>query len=113
MEQLQCKSCGAPLTRDGRCEYCGARYRIERAEKVHVVELEHPKVRTLAIQTSISADALRYNPEGVTQAAVYDMTHSLANELAGFLTITKEEDRTNRAVMIRGKIRFVEPDFRF
>lgn len=40
MTELKCKNCGAPIRRDGVCEYCGSVYQVDYAYHFPVMEYE-------------------------------------------------------------------------
>ena len=125
MEELKCQNCGATLRKDGVCEYCGSRYRIERPNQfqpfeIKYVEVGAPQVRTLAAETVVrendmrlAADRERY-ADFLSEQAIKDLSHKLAEGLSGFMKLqTKQDFGPNGATIIRGTVRVVPPDFRF
>lgn len=113
MTRLACEACGAPLTADGRCEYCGARYRLERGDTIRVIQVEHPKVQTIAMTAAITKELAARYPDEAGRIVLRDMTRQMAESLAAFMKIERSEDPCRDAIMIRGTIRVVEPDFMF
>ncbi len=64
MEQLICKSCGAPLRADGKCEYCGAIYRFENNEMQTVaIEICRPEVVPIVATAVVHRELLRAGHE--------------------------------------------------
>ena len=115
MKELKCKNCGAPLTQDGRCEYCGARYQIEeKVGKICVVEMLPPAAQTLAAQTTISYDYRgRVPDETLARRAKEDLTMSLAESIAEYMKLDIHEDPFLKATVVRGMVRVIPPDYRF
>lgn len=115
MEKLTCQNCGAPLSADGRCSYCGTRYKIDyTVEGPRYVTIYSSPVQTLACQAEIPH---RYrslaNEEELSKMAVSDLAHKLADGLTNFMRVDVEEDPFRRATIIRGTVRVVPPDFRY
>lgn len=50
-----CQNCGAPLDANGKCQYCGAVYKTARSgNELHVIEVEHPRVRKFVAEYRIN-----------------------------------------------------------
>ena len=116
---LKCTHCGATL-RDGAhgeyvCEHCGARYKVEgNAYDYHVIRVYNPTVVPLSyVQRIDNEDIQRFGEKFVAQRILHTMTHSMAEKLAEFIKIDKQQDPFMNQTLFRGTIRVVEPDFRF
>ena len=115
MEKLTCQNCGAPLSADGRCSYCGTRYKIDyTVEGPRYVTIYSSPVQTLASKTEIPHRYRRLgDDEALSKMAVQDLAHSLADGLVNFMRVDVEEDPYRQATIIRGTVRVVAPDFRY
>lgn len=110
MKELKCTNCGAALTSDGRCEYCGARFRIEETYlQPTILQIEHPKVVPLICETIIGNDVIYHLGEEAAKMAKHDMAQKLAIELEKCMDIQTCNDWKNDAVRVRGRIRVVLP----
>ncbi len=114
-EPLKCKNCGAPLTADGRCEYCGAHYHITRDAGPRVcIELARPRVVPLEATMRIDRAVYEHWPDDfIAGQVIQDMRQQFADQLAAFIRLDRNYDLQKDMVMIRGRLRVVEPDFRF
>lgn len=115
MEELKCRNCGATLTESGKCEYCGSKYRIESfAGMINYVEVHSSPVQTLECAVMIPQKmAERMPEEALGECVEREMAHKMAASLGALIKYQKDYDPFVNAVMIRGKIRVVPPDFRF
>ena len=116
MKELKCKNCGAPLTRDGKCEYCGARYQIEPAfgETIHVMEILPPQAQTIGAEVVQDKYERRLLPaERSAEMAVGMLKAKLVDALAEYLRLDVHEDLMSRATIVRGTIRVIPPDYRY
>ena len=115
MKELKCKNCGAPLTPDGRCEYCGARYKIEEScGQIYVVERLPPATQTLGARVVIDKDRREvYPPDALARIATERISRSLAEALKEYMKIDIREDPYLRATIIEGTVRVIPPDYRF
>lgn len=119
MRELKCTNCGAPLHYEARneyrCEHCGALYKVEDCDHGYqVIAVEHPQVRTFkAVSFVRQEDVDRYGEDFMSRQVAEKMKHSLAEQLVDFMRLERSYDPYEKAVMIRGTIRVVEPSFRF
>lgn len=114
MEELKCKNCGAPLARDGHCEYCGAQYRIDRnLPELHYVEVHAPMTQTIGAEVIIDRWMRgRFTPERISEYATEELSKRLASGLTEYLKLNVREDPLAEATIIRGTVRVIPPDFR-
>lgn len=116
MEQLICKSCGAPLEQDGHCSYCGARYKADYdkyGQKLYIETYTSP-VKKLSCTTMIPRElAIRIGEEEMGKYAAEQIAHNMAKELGAMIRYTSSHECINDCVLIRGELRVVEPNFRF
>ena len=115
MEKLTCQNCGAPLSADGRCAYCGTHYKID-------YSIDGPRymvIHSSPVQTLMARAEIPYRYRGIgdddalSKMAVEDLTHKLADGLADFMRLDVEDDPFMQATIIRGTVRVVPPDFRY
>ena len=115
MEQLICKSCGAPLRADGKCEYCGAIYRFEHNEMQTVaIEICRPEVIPIAATAVVRRELLHAGHEQrVSECAIEAVKRKLVDGLTDYIKLETDTDLCHNAIIIRGSVRVVTPDFRF
>ena len=107
--QLKCNECGAPLNRDGKCEYCGAQYKLE--NEILVQTIQAP-VKTLACMTTFHNDG--FMDEKVQVERSMDIIREqIAEGLLGMVKYQTEYNPIDNITMIRGTVRVVEPNFCF
>jgi len=113
--QLVCQSCGAPLESDGHCAYCGARYDIEYSSGPRPIflEVEHPRVRKLEAKTSYDINAMHCLGDELGKLAQRKIAADMADALTQAIKYTTYHDLERDAVVVRGELRIVDPDFRF
>ena len=110
MKELKCTNCGAPLTPSGKCEYCGARFRIEGTPlQPTFLRIEQPKVVPLIGETLIDKRLVYECGEIAAERAKHDMAYKMAAELERCMEVQISEDPILDAVRVRGKIRVVLP----
>ena len=116
MEKMQCTNCGASLSPDGTCEYCGSKFRIKGYEDCapFLIQTCQAPVHRLAAQTVIRHDMRNFMPpEALTDHAMHELKRHIADGVTDYLKISVREDPELEATIIRGEIRVVPPDFRF
>jgi len=115
MEELKCKNCGAPLTREGKCEYCGSRFHVEQTfGGFHIIEIEHGPAQTLSASMKIPFEARHYmKAENITQYSIRELTKQLAEGLAAYMRLDVMEDPMRMATIVRGTVRVVPPNVRY
>ena len=115
MTELNCRNCGAPLDRGGKCAYCGSVYRIEdRGSEVRYVEIHSSPVQTLTCKAVFSRREAQYIPEEhLADYAMEKMQRTLAERLKDAMKVVVHHDRALDAIVVRGTVRVVPPDFRF
>ena len=109
MKELKCTNCGAALTADGKCEYCGARFRIEGDIQPMIFRIENPKVVPLIGESLIDKRLVFECGEIAAKRAKHDMAYKMAAELERCMEVSISEDPILDAVRVRGKIRVVLP----
>ena len=115
MTELNCRNCGAPLNRDGKCAYCGSVYRIEgRGSEVRYVEIHSSPVQTLTCKAELPRFQAERMPESfLTDYVTENLRHELAKGLMEAMKVVIHEDRMRDVIVVRGTVRVVPPDFRF
>lgn len=124
MEEMKCKSCGAPLKRRGSgewiCEYCGAVYRVDESypAEVRFVEVQQARAQTLQVKVSYPDEiALQIGEQALAERTIQDLTYELAKGLAPYMKVMVSKDyrggQFGTETIVRGSVRVVPPDFRF
>ena len=122
MEERKCKCCAAPLIRygaDWKCEYCGTVYSEKRERpEILVVEQQPPGSHVLAAEARIDKRMVRaYKDMGredkMADYTINELTHKLAEGLAGYMRLETSNDPFGEAQIVRGYVRVVDPSFRY
>lgn len=120
MEEMKCKSCGAPLKRRGSgeliCEYCGAVYRVDESypAEIRFVEVQQAPTMTLAAQVRYPDEiAIHVSEEALAERTIQELTYELAKGLAPVMKVMVNKDYIHGETIVRGTVRVVPPDFRF
>ena len=80
----------------------------------NLVVVEDPKVRTLGVETLVDRHMVEVlGEEDASKYTIETMTQELASSLAPFLSIETQYDPLKSAHVVRGKVRVVDPSFRF
>lgn len=117
MVKLQCVNCGGHINPETYvCEYCGTRYQkpVGSTPLMSTVILEHPKVQTIAAKMAVDRNMVRcLGEERAAEYCVEEMAQEIAKQLAPFMAIDTDYDPRMNVRIVRGRIRIVEPSFRF
>ena len=115
-EKMICTSCGGPIdTVRMICPYCGTKYRSTKSDnpvRPMIVRAENPQVRTLAGRVEYPSD-WGLTAVQVSEMAIKDLTHQLAEALGPYLTLETGHNMINGNVQVTGRVRLVPSDFRF
>lgn len=116
MKELRCPNCNGYINpKTYVCEYCGTRFE-KTFDSVPTIKyvVESLKVRTLACAMQINNDDIRhFGGEKISEYCVREMSLSLAKQLEPFITLEVEDDPYGFRKMVRGKVRLVDPSYRF
>lgn len=117
IEKLTCTSCGAPIDpKTGTCPYCGSRYKIDYdLPRPVAIMVEHPRVQKIGARCSIPVDAAAsvLTPNELREIAMGNLTHSIAESLAGYMDFKTHRNYATDSLDIDAALRVVPPDFRF
>lgn len=117
MNKLQCTNCGGHINPDTYvCEYCGTRYEkpADRTMMLPPVIVENPKVQTFGAKVLVDQEMVRcLGEEKTAEYCVQQITSSLAEQLAPFISLETDFDPMRCCKIVRGRVRIVEPSFRF
>lgn len=119
MEKLTCQNCGGPLTKSGKCEYCGTIYQINQTfNEICYVEVQQGPVETIICKTEVPKWFVEKCSDKESKRALADRTlrelrEELAEGIAGFMEVRTEIDPFSEAQIYQGMIRVVPPGFRF
>lgn len=117
MIKLQCTNCGGHINPNTYvCEYCGTRYEkpTDRTMMLPPVMIEHPKVKTFAAKVNVDPHMVEcLGEKDAADYCVRQITSSLADQLAPFITIEVDYDHMECCRIVKGKVRIVEPSFKF
>lgn len=115
MEKLQCTNCGGKINpQTYTCEYCGTRYKKPNIPMMPMVMHEHPQCHTIAVESRVDPYTVNVLGEEETSKIVLeDMANEIAHKLAPFISIEARSDPFMNVKIIRGKVRIIDPSFRF
>lgn len=115
MEKLQCTNCGGAINPTTYvCEYCGTRYKRPNTPMMPTVMVETPKCHTIAVESRV--DPHMVDVMGEEEASKYvleNMADQIAHSLAPFISIEARSAPCMNVKIVRGKVRVVDPSFRF
>jgi len=116
MKELRCPNCGGYVNpKTCVCEYCGTKFE-KTFDSVPTIKyvVESPKVRTLAYAMHVDGnDVMHFGADKVSEWCVREMSSNLAKQLEPFITLEVEDDPCGFHKLVRGKVRLVDPSFRF
>lgn len=114
-EVRTCPNCGAPVRNDrDTCEYCGTVFRVDVATGLPTYEVIRPGVVTLKSRVAVPRYALEgYSPEHASQYILSELRDQIAEALTGLIEIEVTDDLMTCSKVFDGRIRVVEPTFRF
>lgn len=118
MKALVCKNCGGGINpKTLQCEYCGTQYREEFADvpvRPLVVESYQNNVKVIATKVEVSEFMMRdVPPERIAEFTMRDIARSLAEALAPYIELETMRYPETATQIIRGRVRVIEPHFRF
>ena len=113
LKALTCKKCGAALNpKTLRCEYCGT-YHERDLEHPYLIRVERPGVQVLGAEVAIDHYHMMQNPEMASEAAIRGIVDKLSKCLVPYIELENEYDIRTMRDIVRGRLRVVEPEFRF
>lgn len=114
MKELKCRNCGAPLTPNGKCEYCGSIYKIPEDPMIMPVLIQDAQAITLEARIDVPMHVKNYlTPEEISKCTIEELKNKLADAVAAYMTIDMNHDIINMKTKYRGRVRLIPPSFRF
>ena len=116
MDKLQCTNCGGHINpRTNTCEYCGTKYMRPKSEIQPIyIEYERPGVHSLGARIAIDPWTIKtLGEEETSRMCMERITHELAKSLTPFVEIYTDHDIQLMQTTITGRIRVLEPSYRF
>lgn len=118
MKAFKCEYCGGNINHNTlKCEYCGTQYKRDFADgPVHRLVVEHHReeVKVLGASIGVSEFTLReVPPEKVAEYTIKEIARSLADALVPYIELETMRHPEMATQIIKGKVRVVEPHFRF
>lgn len=114
MEKRNCPNCGAPIA-EGRykCEYCGTTFKREYSD-VLIVERTDVPIRTLQTRVVIPRWKTELGADmAFAEYTLREMRNQLAEALTGLIEIRQCSDPVGDEIIFDGRVRIVEPAYRF
>lgn len=112
MQGRNCPNCGAPIP-IGKyiCEYCGTTFKEEYSALV--VKYDRPDVRTIQTSVVIPDYARNIDSKRLVDYTLTEMKNQIAEALTGLIEIQASDDPVNMQTVYRGRVRVLDPTFRF
>lgn len=109
-----CLSCGGQIPEGVyTCPYCGTTYERPRTTDVLTIQRIDTPVRRLTAQVYVDDDELRYvGHEKLARRTIWELSQSLAEAVAGYMSIQVTEDPDRLGKIYRAELQVVEPDCR-
>ena len=119
-ENLTCENCGAPLSRDGSCPYCGTKHKVNDdtspyADRFFRIEVEKPGIHTIRAAAAFDPSIYeRADAEWLARQAMNQIRSQMMENLTAFIKFERRESMPwEEKTLIMGTIRVVDPSFRF
>lgn len=114
MKTRNCPNCGAPIAEGSyKCDYCGTTFKREYSD-VLIVERTDVPIRTLRTRvviprwkTELGAD------KAFSEYTLREMRNQLSEALTGLIEIQQRNDPFRDELIFDGRVRIVEPTYRF
>ena len=116
MDKLQCTNCNAPIDpKTYICPYCGTKYMRPKSEiQPMFIEVERSGVHALQSRIVLDRGMIdMIGKENASKICVEKLTNEIAKSLTPFMEVYTDYDPARMAVMMTGRIRVVEPSYRF
>lgn len=114
MKELKCKNCGAPLRKDGVCEYCGSIYQISNDPTILPVLIHEPRAITLEADITVPFRARDYmSDEDIAECVIEELKNKIAKRIPEVMNIKLSQDIVNMTTTYRGRVRLIPPSFKF
>lgn len=114
MKELKCKNCGAPLRRDGVCEYCGSVYQISNDPSILPILIHEPRAITLEANICVPFRVRDYmNDEDIADCVIQELSKKIAERIPEVMLIQSSQDIVNMTTTYRGRVRLIPPSFKF
>lgn len=114
MKPLICPNCGGKINRSRmKCEYCGTEFKEEHGELIRF-ETVPCGTKVFAVNAVVPDEEILYaDGEPIMSYVRNELTHKLAEALVPMLDLQVEKDPAHMRHFVRGRIRVVEPGYRF
>ena len=112
-----CTQCGGKVNRENLiCECCGTQFREEIKDNVntiHVVQTR-PGVHTLATQVVVDREiVLQIGAEQATKYFMEELKREFTKHITPFIEMDCQHDFIRGQMVIRGRMRVLDPTYRF
>jgi len=111
MKAFKCECCGGDINRATmKCEYCGTQYKEDYDNGVIRIEtFRNPIDHYTAVVTFCDEHIHNIGPEKISEIAVKELSHKLADCIAQNMVVTHRHEPWNRTHYIKGDIKVVRP----
>lgn len=110
-----CTQCGGKVNRTTlKCEMCGTTFREEGEIPRIVIEAVRPEVHTLKSNMCVSREMVEsLGLVKASEIALNKMARELSEAMAPFMDVQSEYQPQTDIMLIRGRIRVLDPTYRF
>ena len=114
LKPLICPNCGGRINAARmKCEYCGTQFKRDESPVLRIEEVR-PGVRTLEAKALIPEHFIMDLGDDAIRSIVRDqMSRQLAEALVPMLDLKVGHDPALMEAVVRGRIRVLEPGYRF
>ena len=115
MEQLKCPNCGGNVDRERMiCPYCGTQFKRDRDDNFIRIETYTPKMGVIEAAVIVGEwDAQALGTKTTAEYMTKELANKIAESIAPFMEIRTSYDAKRLEYMVRGRVRILEPDYRF
>lgn len=109
-DKYKCSCCGGDINRATMiCEYCGTRYKEDRAGVIRIETFRNP-VRTLENQLVLSDRYMMINnPQEYSEYAIRTLARQFAECIAPFMEVEYSYEPSMQTTKLRARIKVIEP----
>lgn len=114
LKPLVCPNCGGKINRQRmKCEYCGTEFKRDEGPQM-IIETVHRGVQTAGVSVIVPEYHLhRFDEEEIRHIVGDELTCKLAEALVPLLDLEVSRDALSQDLVVRGRIRVLEPGYRF
>ena len=115
LRMLKCLNCGAPLDpKTLKCNYCGTYHERTHEGIVHIIKSIPVGTTVLRAHVALTRDfTMSVSDEHIGRYVRSVMANKISQDITNYMDVGCEYDPFEDMMHFAGKLRIIEPDFRF